>query len=263
VTHPPDDHAPPAPGDSPGAADTEDEELAQLFDTSHYRVTDKQAIALFVGYLVFRQITARFGLAFPWFAARDIGWAVPLLNNTMLPLVGITASTWTDPGMRFLIGATSVTWSMVTGLVLYWAGWRFGPELAKRAESGHAAWSSIWNPKQVARAHRWLERWGVIAVVLGRIIEFLSTPVALVAGSSRMSLRKYIPAWLVGAFGYAGILIWLGGRAATQWPWLPDRLAGFASWSLRISFILLALLLVIFLLSPKSNKAGNGTSEPS
>lgn len=238
----------------------EDEERA-LLDTSRHKLSDRQAVAVLGAYLVFRTITTRVGFIFLIGLATDTPWAVPLLNNSLLPLVTVGTTTAGRPAMMTAVVAASVFMSLVAGSVLYWAGWRFGPELAKRAEAGNAAWASLWNPRQVARAHRWLERWGVFAVFLGRLVEFLTTPVVLVAGSSRMTLRKFLPAYLVGAAAYAGTTLWLGVRAASTWPWLPDRLESIAGWSVRIGLVLTVLLVAAFVFAP-SAKGGGDAEDP-
>ena len=142
----------------------------------------------------------------------------------------------------------------MAGLVLYWAGYRFGPELAVRAQQEGSMWASIWNPKQVARAHTWIERYGFFAVVFGRLIEWFTTPMILVAGATRMSFRKFFPAYTIGALGFAIGSLWSGRLAATRWPGLDKGIEKLGPWSIRITLILVALLVVATLLSKKAGQ---------
>ncbi len=232
-----------------------------LLDTSSYRLSDKQALALLGGYLVLRTITTRVGFIFLLKLATEVPWAVPLLNNSRLSMITVGTTVHGRPAMIAAVVASSLFLSLVAGLVLYWAGWRFGPELAKRAASGNAAWASVWNPKQVRRAHRWVERWGVFAVFFARGAQILVTPVVLVAGSSRMTLRKYLSAYFAGAVVFAGTTLWLGGRAAVLWPWLPERIKAFADWSVRIGLIATAVLILLFVFSPKRDQQETDASD--
>lgn len=252
MTDTPDPHDDPASEVEAAPPDDPEEEVdPALLDTSSYRLTDKQALAALGGYLLFRTVTTRVGIIFLITLTAEAPWAVPLLNNSSLPLVTVGISVHNRPLMQLAVVGGSLFLSLVAGLVLYWAGWRFGPELARRAESGHVAWSSLWNPKQVARAHRWLDRWGVFAVAVGKLTEIFTAPVVLVAGSSRMHFGRFISSYLVGSVGFVTLTLWLGSRAAVAWPWLPDRLQTFAAWNARVGIGLIVLLMVVFLLSPR------------
>ncbi|HVL81443.1 MAG TPA: VTT domain-containing protein [Actinomycetota bacterium] len=218
------------------------------------RLSDGQAVAALILFLIFRAITQRVGFGFlPRLLASPFPWVLPLLNNTMLILIAVGTEVRGNTGMLIASGIASVAMSLVSGLVLYWAGYRFGPELAVRAEKEGSMWASLWNPKQVARAHAWIERYGFGAVVIGRMVEWLVTPVVLVAGSTRMSIRKFLPAYLIGSVGFAATFLWLGGRAGDRWPWLPDRIKAFGAWSLRITLALLVLMAIAAVLSKKQD----------
>src|SRR4029078_4495696 len=98
---------------------------------------------------------------------------------------------------------TSVFISTAIGLIFYWAGWRFGHRLAEMAGKPGSAWASIWNPKQIARAERWMDSWGMIAVFIGRATEHFTIPVTLVAGASEMRFRRFLIAHIAGATVFA------------------------------------------------------------
>lgn len=216
------------------------------------RLSDKQALGALIFWLVFRAITNRVGLgALPQLL--DTPWVLPLLNNSMLVLIGVGTAVRGDPSMMIAVGVASLLLSTISGLVLYWAGYRFGPLLAEKAAVQGSMWATVWNPRQVARAHRWIEKYGIVAVVLGRSFEFFTTPVMLVAGASRMSFRKFLGAHTVGALIFTSFNLWLGGAAGSKWPWLPDRIKDFGVWSFKITLVLLVLLLVATLASKKTS----------
>src|SRR5713226_9630508 len=171
--------------------------MRRMSQTRH-RLTDTQALALLGAYLVFRAITQRLGLAFGPRLLDSAPWAIPLLNNSMLLLVQAGAGTVGRPLIFLAAGAASVLQSLVAGLVLYWAGHRFGDKLAELAGRPGSPWSTVWNPKQIARAERWLEGWGLIVVFGGKVVEYFTVPIVLVAGGTRMKMRRFLLAYALG-----------------------------------------------------------------
>lgn len=226
-------------------------EQADIPPAPRTRISDRVAIALLGTYLVFRAVTQRVGFGVFPRLLDPAPWAIPLLNNSMIVLIGTGTGIQGRRWMFVATGAASVFLSTVAGLVLYWAGYRFGPRLAVKAEQSGSIWASIWNPKQVEKAHRWIERWGFLTVIVGRLVEQLTAPVMLVAGSTRMSFRKFIVAHTIGAMAFAGTSLWLGVMADRRWPWLKDRIESLSPWALRIAIVLLILFAVSVLLSRK------------
>jgi membrane protein DedA with SNARE-associated domain len=150
-----------------------------------------------------------------------------------------------SPAMIAATAAASVAQALVAGLVLYWAGRRFGVRLAERAERSKSVWKSVWNPQQVLRAHRWLDKWGVLTVIVARgFVEWMIVPVVLVAGSSRMHKAKFVSSYIGGSVLFAGLTLWVGGLAGNQWKWLPHRIESLSRWVLIVGLGLLVLFAV-------------------
>ena len=222
-----------------------------------HRLSDKQALGLLGAYLIFRAVTQRVGLALlPTLLRRGLPWVIPLLHNAALTMIATGTKIRAEPGSIVATGAASVLQAMVAGLVLYWAGWRFGVKLAEISERSGTVWKSVWNPQQVLRAHRWLDRWGVLAVIVARgLIEWMLVPVLLVAGSSRMHRAKFVSSYFAGSVVFAGLTLWVGGVAGNEWPWLPKRIESLSRWTLIAGLGLLALFVVAAL-------AGNRLQKP-
>jgi membrane protein DedA with SNARE-associated domain len=150
-----------------------------------------------------------------------------------------------SPSMIAATAAASVAQALVAGLILYWAGRRFGVRLAEMAEQSKSFWKSVWNPQQVLRAHRWLDKWGVLTVIVARgFVEWMIVPVLLVAGSSRMHKAKFVSSYLAGSVLFAGLTLWAGGLAGNQWTWLPHRIESLSRWVLIVGLGLLVLFAV-------------------
>src|SRR5439155_13175078 len=125
-----------------------------------YRLTDTQALAALGAWLVFRQITARLGIAAVPRLARTKAWLIPFLTNASPQLI----IAGTGIGNRWALFAvtvvTSTIMSTVTGLIFYWAGWRFGHRLSAMAKRPGSPRATLWNPKPIACAERWMDSWG-------------------------------------------------------------------------------------------------------
>lgn len=224
------------------------------------RLSDRQALTILGAYFGTRLVTARVAIVFlPWLLAHAV-WAVPLLRNLTLTVITAAATAYDKPALLAAMAAGSLTISTIAGLMLYWAGSRFGPQLAERAAKQGTAWASVWNPKQVGRAHRFLERWGMLAIGFSRATGWLLTPIVLVAGSSRMRFRKFIAAHTAGAIVFAGVAMWLGVRAGTAWPWLPDKIKRLSDVSWKVGLVVLVLFAAAVALGGSKRESGDRRS---
>lgn len=214
--------------------------------TRSTRLTDAQALGLLGGWLVFRTITQRIGLGLGPKLLDTKPWVIPLLNNSSLLLIQAGTGTAGRPWMFVLSLIASVFMSTIAGVIIYWAGFRFGESLAERAAKPGSPWAGVWNPKQIARAERWMDRWGMGVVFLGRLTEYFTLPVTLVAGASEMRFRRFLVAHTFGAIGFAGAYLWIGSVAQDRWPWLKDWISDvYGPWALRIGLGLLVLLVLL------------------
>jgi membrane protein DedA with SNARE-associated domain len=218
------------------------------------RLTDGQALGVLAAYLIFRTITNRVGLGVgPRLLKANFPWVIPFLNNSSLLL--IQAGTSERLGLLLLTGITSVFMSTIAGLILYWEGWRFGHKLAELAQRPGSPWAGVWNPKQIARAERWMDSWGLPVVFLGRVIEYFTLPVMLVAGASEMRLRRFLFAHTLGAMGFAGLFLWVGSAAQQRWPGLRDWISDvYGPWALRIGLVLLVLAILAVLVNRRQQR---------
>jgi membrane protein DedA with SNARE-associated domain len=210
------------------------------------RLNDRLAFGLLAAWFIFRAVANRLGFgAGPRFV-KTSPWVIPLLNNSSLLLITAGTGTTGRPGLFALAMVTSVFMSTVAGLILYWAGWRFGHRLAEKASNPTSPWAGVWNPKQIARAERWMDRWGIAVIAVARITEFFIAPITLVAGASEMRLRRFLLAHTIGAVGFAGLFLWIGSVAQRRWPWLQGWITDvYGPWALRIGIGLIVLLVVL------------------
>ncbi|MFT4245431.1 MAG: DedA family protein [Micrococcaceae bacterium] len=75
----------------------------------------------------------------------------------------------------------------------YYLGYKSGPKLFNKPDS------LVFNRKNIVAARRFYEKYGVIAVLLGRFIPFVRTFNPMFAGASKMNFAKFVTWNFIGA----------------------------------------------------------------
>ena len=123
------------------------------------------------------------------------------------------------------------------------AGWTIGAFGGRPFLERHGAWLHV-SPARLARAERWFERFGPVAVAAGLSVPVARSFVAIPAGVVRMDLRRFAPLALAGCvpfcFGLAGAGYALGSR----WGRVHDAFR-FVDWAVVAGAVILALYLVL------------------
>jgi membrane protein DedA with SNARE-associated domain len=129
------------------------------------------------------------------------------------------------------------------GLAGALAGWTIGAFGGRPFLERHGAWLHV-SPARLARAERWFERFGPVAVAAGLSVPVARSFVAIPAGVVRMDLRRFAPLAVAGCvpfcFGLAGAGYALGSR----WGRVHDAFR-FVDWAVVAGAVILALYLVL------------------
>ena len=112
-----------------------------------------------------------------------------------------------SPGWAYVTMATTGTIANTLGCMVGWAIGRYGgrPLLVR-----HGRWLHV-TPARMARAERWFDRFGVLAVPLGLATPLVRSFVAIPAGIARMPLLRFT---VLAAIGCA---LFSFGLAAGGW----------------------------------------------
>ena len=96
----------------------------------------------------------------------------------------------------------------------YWIGLKLGPPVAH-------VWPLSRHPELIPRGERFVTRWGVLAVYIGRFFGPLRASVPLVAGIFAMPYWRFQIANFTSAFLWAAVLLTLGdvGAKLIKWVW--------------------------------------------
>lgn len=140
-----------------------------------------------------------------------LGFFLP--GDTLLFAGGLVAA---DPARGVHLGwlLTGVLVAAVVGEVVgYLIGARMGLPVLRRQRG------RVLTPERVARAERFTDRYGVLAVIAARWIPWVRTFAPLLAGATGMSWPRFMLANLVGAFCWGPTLL-LAGYLAASVPWV-------------------------------------------
>ena len=86
----------------------------------------------------------------------------------------------------------------------YWFGHRVGPALFDRPKS------RVFNPKNVEKAHAFLEKYGPKTIVLARFVPVVRTFAPIVAGVGKMNYRTFVLYNIIGGVVWGGGVTTLG-----------------------------------------------------
>ena len=131
----------------------------------------------------------------------------PIPSELIMPFAGYAAA----KGDINLIGAVFAgsAGSLLGALAWYGVGYWLGAERLKRAAKRYGRWLTI-SEADVDRAQRWFDRYGDIAVCIGRLIPAVRSVISVPAGIARLGLRRFLFWSSVGTVAWTGLLTGLG-----------------------------------------------------
>jgi membrane protein DedA with SNARE-associated domain len=145
-----------------------------------------------VGVLAFGESLAFISLLIP-------AWAILVALGTVIGKSGI--SFW-PIWVAGAVGAALGDW------LSYWVGLKLGPAVAH-------VWPLSRHPELIPRGERFVAKWGVLAIFIGRFFGPLRASVPLVAGIFLMPYWRFQGANFISAFVWVAILLTLGDVVAT------------------------------------------------
>src|SRR3954471_22413109 len=156
-------------------------------------------------------------------------WAAPIVFalafGESLAFISLLIPAWAAlVGIGVLIGSSQLNfWPIwIAGSIgaalgdwlSYWVGVKLGPPVAH-------VWPLSRHPDLLPRGERFVKRWGVLAIFIGRFFGPLRASVPLVAGIFAMPYWRFQAANFTSAFLWAGVLLTLGDVVSKliKWVW--------------------------------------------
>jgi membrane protein DedA with SNARE-associated domain len=127
--------------------------------------------------------------------------------------------------------------SLLGALVLYGVGYAIGPRRVRQIVVHYGHWALL-TPDDLSRSESWFDRYGPIAVFVGRLVPVVRSLVSIPAGYRRMPLAQFL---LLTGFGSAlwnGTLIGLGWILGENWH-IVDRYVGW------LQYLVIAAAIII------------------
>jgi membrane-associated protein len=103
-----------------------------------------------------------------------------------------------------LVALVTMVCAIAGDQVGYWFGHRVGPALFDRPKS------RVFNPKNVEKAHAFLEKYGAKTIVLARFVPVVRTFAPIVAGVGKMNYRTFVLYNIIGGIVWGGGVTTLG-----------------------------------------------------
>lgn len=133
-----------------------------------------------------------------------IGFFLP--GDTLLFAAGISIATKTiHTSLAAFVIVVPIA-AIVGNLVGYWIGRIAGPKVFDRPNS------KLFEPQNVERTHRFFERWGAAAVIVGRFVPIVRTFLTALAGVGKMPFAKYVLYTVIGGIIWSDGMLLLGER---------------------------------------------------
>ena len=166
-----------------------------------------------------------------------------LPGDSLLFLTGLalaTSTSWLPDWVGFIL-----IWlaAFIGTQVGYWIGYKIGPPLFEQNRN------FILNEKVLARTHEFFEKYGARAVVLARFVPILRALIPMLAGISRMDLKRFTQLNLIGATVWVGVFM-LAGYWLGQIPYVKENLET----TVILIIIFTSLLLPVELLRDRISK---------
>jgi len=156
-------------------------------------------------------------------------WAAPvvfaLAFGESLAFISLLIPAWAAlVGIGALIGSSGLNfWPIwVAGAIgaalgdwlSYWVGGKLGPPVAQ-------VWPLSRHPDLIPKGERFVTKWGVLGIFIGRFFGPLRASVPLVAGIFKMPYWRFQFANFTSAFVWAGVLLTLGDVISKiiKWAW--------------------------------------------
>jgi membrane-associated protein len=140
-----------------------------------------------------------------------------LPGDSLLFLTGLALAT-SDAWLPDWIGFILIWLAAFIGTqVGYWIGYKIGPPLFEQKRN------FILNQKVLDRTHEFFEKYGARAVVLARFVPILRALIPMLAGISRMDIKRFTKLNLIGATVWVGVFM-LAGYWLGQIPYVKENL---------------------------------------
>lgn len=160
----------------------------------------------------------------------------PIPSELIMPFAGYAAARGDIHPIGALVAGSAG--SLLGALAWYVVGYRLGAERFRRIVKRHGRWLTL-SESDVDRAQRWFDRYGGVAVCVGRLIPAVRSVISVPAGIAQMELRRFLMWSSVGTVAWTGLLAGLGYLLGT-------RFTEVDKWLQPVSLMIVALAVGVY-----------------
>jgi membrane protein DedA with SNARE-associated domain len=196
------------------------------------------------------QFVATYGLVavFVLMVAESCGFPFP--SEVIMPTSGVLAATGHLPGGLVAAIFAGAAANLVGSLIAYALAARFGEPLLL----GPGRWIGI-RRHHLEMADGWFQRWGLLAVLIGRVLPVIRTYISFPAGLARIDIARFSILTFVGALPWCGALALAGYELGRNY----DRISGPIEKAAIGVAALVALVVIVWYLRGRSESGGAKT----
>jgi len=161
---------------------------------------------------------------------------VPIPSEVILPFSGYLV--YQGRFNLFLVAAAAAVGCNIGSAIAYWIGAKGGRPLVVR----YGKWV-LMSKHDVDRMSWFFDRYGSIAILLGRMLPVVQTFVAFPAGIARMPRLRFHVYTTIGSLIWYSCLAWIGMKLGQAWNTDPRIQEIFHRFHLAVELVLLAALI--------------------
>lgn len=138
----------------------------------------------------------------------------PIPSEIILPLAGFLTG---QGRMNFFLAIIAATVGSVVGaLALYSVGYYFGERRVRWMVSHWGKWLGF-KEEDVDKADEWFDRYGGVAVMIGRVVPIIRSLISIPAGLRQMPLPRFLVYTTAGSLVWNSVLIGAGWILGDNW----------------------------------------------
>ena len=191
------------------------------------------------------QFVATYGLVAVFILMVGESCGFPFPSEVIMPTSGVLAATGHLNLIAAIFAGTAA--NLVGSLIAYGLAARFGEPLLL----GPGRWIGI-RRHHLEMADGWFERWGLLAVLVGRVLPVIRTYISFPAGLARIDLARFSILTFVGALPWCAALAIVGYELGRNY----DRISGPIEKAAIGVAALVALVVIVWYLRGRTESGG-------
>ncbi|MGX9132964.1 DedA family protein [Rummeliibacillus sp. JY-2-4R] len=172
----------------------------------------------------------------------------PIPSEVILTFSGFLTTTSDATVIGVIIFST--VGSIVGAIVLFGIGRLLD---VKRLERIVDRWGHILRltRKDIQKADAWFRRFGVWAVLIGRLVPLVRSLISIPAGMARMNFGVFLFFTTIGSLIWNTVLVYLGATVGSNWSTIAGYMDTYSNVVVSILGVLFVLLIILYFKSRK------------